>query len=37
MLIMAAGGNGTPLDYVELERSTRVWFEQGMRSRKGER
>ena len=27
MLIMAGGGNGTPLDYRELERWTRVGFE----------
>jgi hypothetical protein len=31
------GGNGTPLDYDELERWTRVGYERGMRSRKGER
>jgi hypothetical protein len=37
MLIMAGGGNGTPLDYDELERWTRVRYERGMRSRKGER
>jgi hypothetical protein len=37
MLIMAGGGNGTPLDYDELERWTRVGYERGMRSRKGER
>ena len=37
MLIMAGGGNGKPLDYDELERWTRVGFERGMRSRKGER
>jgi hypothetical protein len=37
MLIMAGGGNGTPLDYDELERWTRVGYERGMRSSKGER
>lgn len=37
MLIMAAGGNGKPLDYDELERWTRVGYERGMRSRKGKR
>ena len=37
MLIMAGGGSGTPLDYDELERWTRVGYERGMRSRKGER
>ncbi len=37
MLIMAGGGKGTPLDYDELERWTRVGYERGMRSRKGER
>jgi hypothetical protein len=37
MLIMAGGGNGKPLDYDELERWTRVGYERGMRSRKGER
>jgi hypothetical protein len=37
MLIMAGGGNGTSLDYDELERWTRVGLERGMRSRKGER
>jgi hypothetical protein len=31
------GGNGTPLDYDELERWTRVGYERGMRSRKGKR
>jgi hypothetical protein len=34
MLIMAGGGNGTPL---ELERWTRVGYERGMRSSKDER
>jgi hypothetical protein len=37
MLILAGGGRGVPLDYGELERWTRVGFERGMRSRKGER
>jgi hypothetical protein len=37
MLIMAGGGHGLPLDYDELERWTRVGYERGMRSRKGER
>jgi hypothetical protein len=37
MLILAGGGQGFPLDYEELERWTRVGFERGMRSRKGER
>jgi hypothetical protein len=37
MLIMAGGVNGKPLDYDELERWTRVGYERGMRSRKGER
>jgi hypothetical protein len=37
MLIMAAGHNGKPLDYKALERWTRVGYERGMWSRKGER
>jgi hypothetical protein len=37
MLIMAGGHDGTPLDFEALERWTRVGFERGMRSRKGER
>ena len=37
MLIVAGGGRGFPLDYGELELWTRVGFERGMRSRKGER
>jgi hypothetical protein len=37
MLIMAAGHDGRPLDYEALERWTRVGYERGMRSRKGER
>jgi hypothetical protein len=30
-------GRGLPMDYDELERWTRVGYERGMRSRKGER
>jgi hypothetical protein len=37
MLIMAAGRDGKPLDYDELERWTRVGYERGRRFRKGER
>jgi hypothetical protein len=37
MLILAAGGSGKPLDYSELERWTRVGYERGMASRRGER
>jgi hypothetical protein len=37
MMIMAGGANGAPFDYDELERWTRVGYERGMRSRKGER
>jgi|SRR5215216_1008565 len=37
MLILAGGGRGFPLDYDELERWTRVGFQRGMRSVKGER
>ena len=37
MLIMAAGHEGKPLDYEAFERWTRVGYERGMRSRKGER
>jgi len=37
MLIMAGGHDGKPLDYDALERWTRVGYERGMRSRKGER
>ena len=37
MLIMAGGHNGRPLDYAALERWTRVGYERGMRSRKGQR
>jgi hypothetical protein len=37
MLIAAAGDRGLPMDYDELEHWTRVGYERGMRSRKGER
>jgi hypothetical protein len=37
MLILAGGGHGVRLDHGELERWTRVGYERGMRSRKGER
>jgi hypothetical protein len=37
MLIVAGDGRGLPMDYDELERWTRVGFERGMRSRRGER
>jgi hypothetical protein len=37
MLIMASGHDGKPLDYEALERWTRVGYERGIRSRKGER
>ena len=37
MLIMAGGGSGKPLDFEALERWTRVGYERGMRSPKGER
>jgi hypothetical protein len=37
MLILDGGGRGFPLDYDELERWTRIGFERGMRSVKGER
>jgi hypothetical protein len=33
MLIMAGGGNGTPLDYEELDRWTRVGYDWVMRWR----
>jgi hypothetical protein len=36
ILIMAGGGNGKPLDYGKLERWTRLGFERGTRSRRGE-
>jgi hypothetical protein len=37
MLILAGKGRGLPFDYDDLERSTRVGYERGERSRKGER
>ena len=37
MLILAGDSRGLPFDYDELERWTRVGYERGMRSRKGER
>jgi hypothetical protein len=37
MLIMAGGHDGQPLDFDALERWTRVGYERGMSSRKGER
>jgi hypothetical protein len=37
MLILAGGGPGLPMDYDELEHWTRVGFERGTRSRRGER
>jgi hypothetical protein len=37
MLILAGGGHGIPVDYRELERWTRVGYERGMASRRGER
>jgi hypothetical protein len=37
MLILAGNGRGLPFDYDELERWTRVGYERGERSRKGER
>ena len=37
MLIMAGNGRGLPFDFEELERWTRVGYERGMRSRRGER
>ena len=33
---MPGSGNGTPLDYGELERSTRVGYDRGMAMRPGE-
>ena len=36
MLILAGGGRGLPMEYDELERWTRVGYERGMRSRKGD-
>jgi hypothetical protein len=37
MLILAGNGRGLPMDYDELERWTRIGYERGTRSRKGER
>jgi hypothetical protein len=37
MLIPAGNHRGLPFDYDELERWTRIGYERGMRSRKGER
>ena len=37
MLILAGDGRNLPMNYDELERWTRVGYERGMRSRKGER
>jgi len=37
MLIMAGGHDGKPLDFDELERWSRVGYERGMGSRRGER
>jgi hypothetical protein len=37
MLIAAGDGRSLPMDYVELERWTRVGYERGTRSRRGER
>ncbi|MGH3340176.1 MAG: hypothetical protein ACRDPL_15310, partial [Propionibacteriaceae bacterium] len=37
MLILAGDGRGLPFDYDEFERWTRVGFERGMASRRGER
>ena len=37
MMILAGGSRGVPLDYKELEHWTRVGYERGMASRKGER
>ena len=37
MLVIAGNGRGLPFGYDELERWTRVGYERGMRSRKGER
>ena len=37
MLIMAGGHDGRPFDFDELEGWTRVGYERGMRSGKGER
>jgi hypothetical protein len=37
MLILAGGGRGLPMDYDELERWTRVGYQRGMKSLRGER
>jgi hypothetical protein len=37
MLIVAGNGRGLPFDFDDLERWTRVGYERGTRSRKGER
>jgi hypothetical protein len=37
MLILAGGGRGMAMDYDELARWTRVGFDRGMASRRGER
>jgi hypothetical protein len=37
MLILAGDGRGLPFDFDDLERWTRVGYERGTRSRKGER
>lgn len=37
MIILAGSHRGLPFDYDELERWTRIGFERGMRSHKGER
>ena len=37
MLILAGGGRGMPLDYDELQRWSRVGYERGVASRRGER
>jgi hypothetical protein len=36
MFIAAGDGRGLPMDYDELQRWTRVGYERGMRSRKGD-
>ena len=37
MLVVAGNHSGLPFDYDELKRWTRLGYERGMRSRKGER
>jgi hypothetical protein len=37
MLILAGGGRGVPLDYVDLERWTRIGYERRTRARHRER